>query len=155
MVIYVEGGISLVEDNSCPRCNCGWLLADFDRPGLRCSKCRMTILEALPDPPPEKPGDKDALGHLILRRDIARMRRRYHSSPGKKAQLLAEQGEKCAICGLHRLVFKGAPVMDHDHTTLKVRGVICRNCNLMLGHAHDSTEVLQKAIEYLESQKDD
>ncbi len=55
------------------------------------------------------------------------------------------QGYKCACCNgpLNKIC------IDHDHQNGKVRGIICRNCNLMLGHAKDSVEVLRKAIKYL------
>src|SRR5574341_847409 len=60
--------------------------------------------------------------------------------------LVAAQGGKCAICGVtpsKRLV------VDHDHSTRKVRGLLCDNCNLMLGQARDSRSVLAAAISYL------
>jgi Recombination endonuclease VII len=39
--------------------------------------------------------------------------------------------------------------IDHDHVTDEPRGLLCPNCNLLLGHAHDSAEILAKAISYL------
>lgn len=39
--------------------------------------------------------------------------------------------------------------IDHCHTTGDVRGVLCAGCNLALGHARESQEVLQKLIKYL------
>lgn len=40
--------------------------------------------------------------------------------------------------------------IDHDHTTNKVRGMLCHNCNLIIGHAKDSTILLLAAAKYLE-----
>ena len=55
------------------------------------------------------------------------------------------QTTHCPICGSE------APlVVDHDHSTLKVRGLICNPCNLLLGHARDNIETLKNAIKYLE-----
>lgn len=39
--------------------------------------------------------------------------------------------------------------LDHDHKTKKFRGIICHPCNVLLGQARDSEEVLLGAIEYL------
>lgn len=38
---------------------------------------------------------------------------------------------------------------DHHHDTGAFRGFLCGHCNRLLGHAQDSIEVLQAAIEYL------
>jgi len=40
-------------------------------------------------------------------------------------------------------------VIDHDHSTGKTRGLICQSCNSVLGYSKDNTDILQKAIEYL------
>jgi len=58
---------------------------------------------------------------------------------------LASQDGKCAIC----LAPLDKPHFDHDHVTGKNRDLLCRFCNLVLGNAHDSVEVLQNAISYL------
>lgn len=34
--------------------------------------------------------------------------------------------------------------------TNKVRGLLCHNCNVSLGHFKDSTDILKNAIYYLE-----
>ena len=40
-------------------------------------------------------------------------------------------------------------VVDHDHKTGKIRGLICRRCNSALGYWKDSPENLLRAIEYI------
>jgi hypothetical protein len=40
--------------------------------------------------------------------------------------------------------------VDHDHKTGKIRGLLCRSCNLVLGNSRDSIELLSSAILYLE-----
>lgn len=40
---------------------------------------------------------------------------------------------------------------DHDHKTGLFRGVLCRQCNLGLGHFKDKVKVLRAAIYYLEA----
>lgn len=68
--------------------------------------------------------------------------------------MLAEQGGACGICGgselweNHRTRRDGWHI-DHDHSTGKVRGVLCPPCNLMIGYARDNPAVLAAAINYL------
>ena len=40
-------------------------------------------------------------------------------------------------------------VVDHDHDTGKIRGIICNPCNIQLGAFKDSIEELEEAIKYL------
>lgn len=39
---------------------------------------------------------------------------------------------------------------DHDHSTGHMRGVLCRGCNLALGHALDDPAVLRRLAAYAE-----
>lgn len=57
------------------------------------------------------------------------------------------QNSSCAICG--KVTTK--LYVDHCHTTGKVRGLLCMNCNTGLGHFKDNQTFLAKAIEYLEA----
>lgn len=59
----------------------------------------------------------------------------------RKARALTE----CIICGLEAPV-----VVDHDHETKEVRGGLCVNCNLGLGHFKDNPDLLRFAALYLE-----
>ncbi len=74
---------------------------------------------------------------------------RYGVSPEDYDQMLVEQDGCCAICGRHQTKFKERLCIDHNHETGIVRGLLCRRCNLLLGHAHDSVTILQLAIDYL------
>ena len=77
---------------------------------------------------------------------------RYGITLADKQHLFDAQDRRCAICGR-----TDAPrwVLDHDHAVedvtgeIRVRGVLCANCNSMLGMAHDSEETLASAIKYL------
>ena len=66
-------------------------------------------------------------------------------------QILESQNYACAICGSTETGGKGKKhfSVDHCHTTKKVRGLLCKSCNIMLGEAKDNTRILSKAIEYL------
>jgi hypothetical protein len=64
---------------------------------------------------------------------------------GKYIVLKTLQEFKCAICEVETDL-----VIDHDHVTGEVRGLLCNNCNWLLGHAKDSKTTLFSAILYLE-----
>ncbi len=68
-------------------------------------------------------------------------------------ELLASQGHGCAICGNSRPGGRGIFHIDHDHVTGKIRGILCASCNLSLGMMKDNTEILKRAIEYLEKSR--
>lgn len=55
----------------------------------------------------------------------------------------------CAICNKHSIDEKQALAVDHCHDTGKVRGLLCKQCNMGIGSLKDSTELLKKAITYL------
>lgn len=40
--------------------------------------------------------------------------------------------------------------VDHDHKTGKIRGLLCRRCNQVLGKFEDDIKLFKKAISYLE-----
>jgi uncharacterized protein with PIN domain len=63
-----------------------------------------------------------------------------------------EQFNRCAICNRHEneITHKNQKlVVDHDHDTQKVRGLLCHRCNAGLGAFRDNLELLGKAMRYL------
>lgn len=66
-------------------------------------------------------------------------------------ELIEQQAYKCAICYKHTDdCLKSRLYVDHCHTTQAVRGLLCHNCNTLLGHAKDSVPTLESAIKYLQ-----
>lgn len=65
-------------------------------------------------------------------------------------RMLSDQKGVCAICSLPPPKGKRL-VIDHDHDSGEVRGLLCNNHNLLLGFAADNPEILRKAANYLES----
>jgi hypothetical protein len=89
-------------------------------------------------------------------RDL-RAQRTYGLAPGRYQELYEEQGRVCYICRRANGSTKALSV-DHDHSCCPgktscgkcVRGLLCGGCNYkILGHLRDSTEALQRAIDYL------
>lgn len=63
-------------------------------------------------------------------------------------EMLAAQDGRCAICRDEPAPGKHLSV-DHDHATREVRGLLCNSCNVLLGHARESADVLLAAVDYL------
>lgn len=88
-----------------------------------------------------------------------KLRINFGLSETEYEQILADQHEKCAICGrttseINHLTRNGSKTkrlsVDHDHTTGQVRGLLCSNCNKGLGNFQDNPALLAVALEYLQ-----
>jgi hypothetical protein len=83
------------------------------------------------------------------------LKRNYGITLNEYNEMLESQENRCAICQGDNP--KGAKrantfVVDHCHTTGKVRGLLCHACNRALGNFGDSIENLERAILYLKNQ---
>ena len=76
------------------------------------------------------------------------LKRKYKITLKDYDAMFLSQSGRCAICGKSQ---NRAFDVDHNHKTGQVRGLLCTNCNRMIGHAGDSSETLKCAAEYLES----
>ena len=88
--------------------------------------------------------NRDAKSLIVFR---SRLKTKFGMTLDDYLRILKNQGGVCAICGGSQSGRRLA--VDHDHSTGKVRGVLCSKCNTVLGQARDSTEILEKAICYL------
>lgn len=76
-------------------------------------------------------------------------------------KMLMLQGGVCAICRkpetyshyLSKQVRRLS--VDHNHITGEVRGLLCHKCNLLIGGAEDSIDILYSTIEYLKETEGD
>lgn len=67
-------------------------------------------------------------------------------------QLLIDQDNKCAICSRDFTQVQSA--VDHNHTTNKIRMILCRQCNCAIGLFKENTQILKNAIDYLDKFND-
>lgn len=86
------------------------------------------------------------------------LKREYGLSWDEFVTLYDSQEGKCRICGCFIELqstknSKTSACVDHCHETSEVRGLLCRACNVGIGNLKDSTDLLAKAIVYLESFK--
>ena len=71
-------------------------------------------------------------------------KRTYGISEEDYTILLEKCQGVCPICSS-----TGPLVIDHNHSTGKVRGLLCNTCNTGIGKLGDTAESLQRALDYL------
>jgi hypothetical protein len=155
------------------RCKiCGELkpLDDFYRaPGARdgfrldCKKCNLAARAAKYRENP-RPTIERVMRWQKANREQYQARQREYVESGKKSisnrkshlkrkygltleafdDLLASQGGGCAVCGR-----TDADNVDHDHVTGRVRGILCFNCNVAIGHVAEDEDRLVALMAYL------
>lgn len=74
------------------------------------------------------------------------LKRKYGITVEQYEAIKERQGDLCALCG-----WKGPETLaiDHDHRTGRVRGLLCRSCNVNLGRWGDDVEGLMRVVAYL------
>ena len=79
----------------------------------------------------------------------SRIKKFYNIDEDLYLELYNNQNGKCAICS-DDLELKGKSThIDHNHTTLEVRGLLCHKCNTAIGLFREDINYLNKAITYL------
>lgn len=146
-------------------------------PGFRhdCRECEKGIVAGYRTDNPEKVADatrkwrknnrekSNATKRAWVRKNLdkhnaTRRKSAYGISDVEFRSLFASQNGKCALC---EFVFPGmqtgdrnaSPHVDHCHTTGKIRGLLCNSCNTGLGRFKDSTDLLLKAVSYLQKSR--
>jgi len=83
--------------------------------------------------------------------------KRTHGITLEQYQLLLKQQDGvCAICKRPEFVLCSGTgkarylAVDHNHSTGKIRALLCTNCNKAVGHLKDSPELAKACLEYLE-----
>lgn len=99
--------------------------------------------------------------HTDDMRDISwrsKIKKAYGLSEDEYYRMLRQQNDSCAICLSQKSWSKNYKykkngssrfMVDHCHTTRKVRGLLCTRCNRALGLLGDNIENLTRAAEYL------
>lgn len=98
----------------------------------------------------EKNNEKNSSYHSVWQKNnkdklkLHILKSRYGISKVEYDNLISNQKDGCIIC--HKKV---KLVLDHNHKTGKVRGLLCNKCNLGLGNFQDSIKLLENAKKYL------
>lgn len=82
---------------------------------------------------------------------------KYCHDPVKQNIINGRNKGYCKTCGKEECITASfrdpevsRKVVDHDHKTGRVRGVICNGCNMAL-HLVENEERLQRALDYLKN----
>jgi hypothetical protein len=91
-----------------------------------------------------------AAGSDEIRRQVLS---KYRLSVEAYGVMLAAQGGVCAICRRPETARNQhgplALSVDHDHKTGRIRGLLCRSCNTLLGLSRENCSILESATNYL------
>jgi hypothetical protein len=81
---------------------------------------------------------------------ILKIKQKYKLSMESYNDMLDNQNGLCKICNNK---FDYDLHIDHCHTTGKVRGLLCRDCNQGLGNFKDNTDLMLSGIKYLQDSR--
>jgi hypothetical protein len=104
----------------------------------------------------------DGLGAICIRCDRgSKLLRKFKITLEDYDRLLEGQGGRCAICGTQECRTGKHFAVDHDHACCPgvetcgrcVRGLLCHNCNAILGLLGDDVDLAASAIRYLAARR--
>lgn len=131
-------------DKLCPICTKMQPAYLFNRRNSICMEC--ASIRGIRDPLPVRPAREMAVDKRLIGYGL--------TFSGYKRLYFAQNG-KCAICGMWRKLkrYRLPFVIDHDHETGLVRGLLCNNCNLGLGIFRDQIDRFENASRYIKGLK--
>lgn len=96
----------------------------------------------------KNPGKGSAYMKKYGNGEANRLRLCYGITLEQRDFMFQSQDGRCGVCGKAINIGKGCHI-DHDHTTGKVRALLCLRCNCGIGHFNDNIFLMEKAIAYL------
>lgn len=147
---------------TCSRCKRLKLKEDFqkDKRGLnglssQCKECKKVSRSKRKKYDSEywQKWSKEHREKLRLRDTEYNLKRKFNISLKDYDNLLQNQSGGCAICTASKSRSGKKLAVDHCHSTGKIRGLLCNECNTSLGLFKENLEILKKAINYLENSK--
>jgi hypothetical protein len=135
-------------------CGCGWKhRVQFDGRGKVCGECNTykPLKNFQKSGSPHAIGNKDSICKEC--RYLLNISRQYGISPSDYVRLLQRAEDKCEGCGKTKEDNGKNLTVDHNHTTGKVRGILCHSCNSVVGFTDESPKVLRRLASYLEERR--
>src|SRR4051812_17333354 len=83
------------------------------------------------------------------------LKRKYGLTESDYQLLLESQDFKCKICQRPHVeaAARSKLVVDHNHKTGNIRGLLCHNCNVTIGLMNEDTDNISKLIDYLKNER--
>jgi len=78
-----------------------------------------------------------------------RLKNHYGLTEDQYDEMFLNQEGRCAICQRHRDELKEVLAVDHNHSTGKVRQLLCRPCNSVLGYIKEDVDIALNLVEYI------
>lgn len=140
----------------CPKCKIEKSIEQFSKNNRRksgydcyCKKCRAI---ATKDYRTTSQGKKYQLQYKVSEKCKFTKRKSflkiaYNLTPEQHKEMYIKQNGCCAICNTS--VPYDEIDTDHNHTTNKVRELLCRRCNLIAGLIETNSDLIDKIIGYL------
>jgi hypothetical protein len=117
----------------------------------KCPTCKLNKDNSEFYPFKDKPHGHCKLCHRIHSRKH-QLKRTYNMTVEDYDSLAKKQNFLCAICNLpgHTNNRQKYPLyVDHDHNTGRIRGLLCADCNTLLGRFDKYKQLYNKMVKYI------
>ena len=119
----------------------------------RCIDCCKADAKSVFKANPEPYRKRAREAYVYSERRARMLREEYNMTPEEYVELFEKQNGCCAICETEESGHNMTKelLIDHDHITGKVRGLLCMECNFLLGKAKadDGNKLLISSLFYL------
>lgn len=79
----------------------------------------------------------------------AALKQNYNITKDDYDKLYNKQKGRCEICKTHQSDLNKTLSVDHNHSNNKIRGLLCQNCNSVLGLCKEDVDILLNTIDYI------
>ena len=147
------GGQMINNMKKCIKCNTNSAYSSGSSQYSYCKECQSVITKQWRKDNIEIVKEKARLKFQNLSAEARRNTKylnRYGITLQQFKDMESDQDGLCAICGNAPSGKKKVLCVDHCHTTGMVRGLLCDDCNNVLGRAKDNIYHLLSSVEYLQ-----
>ena len=151
-----------IKNRTCKLCNEYKDISNFQPQGYQCRECRNKKQRAYWAALPEDVRTTRQMGVEYQRKyreinservkELSRkthIMRKFGITIEEYDAMSSAQNGVCAICE-NPCATGYKLAVDHNHTTGKIRALLCKNCNTAIGLLKENTDTMTKAIKYLE-----